>query len=117
MLSSNIKYIQNEGDFDHYVNSRKMPTIVKFTAEWCGPCQRIAPTFSALATRFHHKINFLEVDVDACEDIAERHNVKSMPTFVALNRGLELDRVSGANKDVLETLVTNIALGNYDNDD
>ena len=42
--------------------------VVDYFATWCGPCVRIAPTFSQLAAKFKESV-FLKVDVDKCKVI------------------------------------------------
>ena len=37
--------------------------IVKFKAEWCGPCKKVAPHIKSLTEQFKN-INYVEVDVD-----------------------------------------------------
>jgi thioredoxin 1 len=53
--------------------------VVDFHATWCGPCKTIAPVFHALAEKETKpgKIQFLKVDVDACQDIARKHGVSA----------------------------------------
>jgi thioredoxin 1 len=53
--------------------------IVDFYADWCGPCKTIAPVFHSLAEKETKpgKIQFLKVDVDACQDIARKHGVSA----------------------------------------
>lgn len=46
----------------------------------CGPCQRIAPQFERLPTKYPRAI-FLQVDVDKCQDTAAAQGVSAMPTF------------------------------------
>lgn len=47
----------------------------------CGPCQRIAPHFELLPSKYPKAI-FLKVDVDKCQDTAAGQGVSAMPTFI-----------------------------------
>lgn len=77
-------------------------TVVDFYADWCGPCKRIAPYIEELSNDDSFvDITFLKVDVDNAEDIIEKYNIQSMPTFLFLKNGKEVYRFSGANKDKL----------------
>ncbi|KAG0133100.1 thioredoxin-like protein [Tuber indicum] len=83
--------------------SKNTIVIIDFTATWCGPCRAISPIFEALATK-HSKtpsLAFAKCDVDACSDIARAHSVRAMPTFVVLQRGSEVDRITGADRGAL----------------
>ena len=44
--------------------------VVKFSAEWCGPCKQIEPIYYAIAKNAI-SVKFLVVDVDECEAIAK----------------------------------------------
>jgi thiol-disulfide isomerase/thioredoxin/NAD-dependent dihydropyrimidine dehydrogenase PreA subunit len=57
-----------------------IPLIVDFTAEWCGPCQKIKPFFAELAAA-HPEALFVKVDVDELEQVSEEASVRAMPTF------------------------------------
>ena len=54
-------------------------SIIDFYADWCGPCKTIAPVFNALAEKESKpgKLQFLKVDVDACQDVARKYNVSA----------------------------------------
>lgn len=55
--------------------------ILVFTATWCGPCRENKPEIDKLKTAgYPIKI----VDVDRNRDLVEKHQIKSLPTFVVL---------------------------------
>lgn len=70
----------------------------------CGPCQRIAPVFQQLSTKFPNAV-FLKVDVDKCAETAASQNVSSMPTFIFYRNRTKIDRCEGANATVLEAKI------------
>lgn len=75
--------------------------VIDFTAKWCGPCQRMDPVIHDCATKYTD-VQFMKIDVDKLEDVAKQFGVNSMPTFVFLKNGKEIDRIVGANTDELE---------------
>jgi thioredoxin 1 len=94
----------------HLENANDISTgksVLKFSAEWCGPCKNIAPYYHTLAEEFK-SISFYEIDVDRSEDITDTFKVTSMPTFVTLQKGKEVERVQGADKNKLRKLVENL---------
>jgi thioredoxin-like negative regulator of GroEL len=77
----------------------KMPLLLKFSASWCGPCQRMkAETFTDAAVVARVNACFVPVDVDADKhpELAEALEVEALPTVVILTHDLKvLDRVEG----------------------
>jgi len=78
--------------------------VVDFTAQWCGPCQRIAPFFEELASRYPRAV-FLKVDVDQCPETAAGNGVTAMPTFIFFRNRTKIDRMQGGNPQELEQKV------------
>ena len=93
-------------------NASQVPStgvvVIDFFATWCGPCQRIAPSFVELAAKMP-KVTFLKVDVDDAQDLAEQFNVRVLPTFVILRNGATVARIEGA--DLARVLATLEGLG------
>lgn len=82
-----------------------MKEVLYFTASWCGPCQKIKPVFYELEETFKD-ISFSMIDVDLNSDLAQKHKVEAMPTFVFLhNRNEAMQRVVGASTDKLKKAV------------
>ena len=78
--------------------------IIDFTARWCYPCQRIAPLFEQLKEE-NKEIQFHKVDVDEDTETTKHFEIESMPTFVAVMDGKEIERFSGASEQKLKDLV------------
>lgn len=73
-----------------------MIQIIDFYADWCGPCQMMKPVFHELEKEYEGKIEFKQIDVEADNATAAKFGVMSIPTFVILKDGKELDRRMGA---------------------
>lgn len=78
-------------------SGRKL-VVVDFYADWCGPCQQIAPFFQQLARRFGGRATFLKVDVDESQDIASFCSVSAMPTFRMYLSGKLVSEFSGGDQ-------------------
>ena len=76
--------------------------VVKFTAEWCGPCKRIHNALMAACSAT--EVPLVEVDVDSDSTLPARFSVNAMPTLVFLFKGVEVAelRVVGANMQQIE---------------
>lgn len=69
--------------------------VVKFTADWCGPCRVFAPTVEA-AARQHPDIAFVEVNIDQEPALAAQWRVRSIPFLLGLRDGKPAFQVLGA---------------------
>ena len=58
------------------------PSIVDFTATWCGPCKKLAPILEELAKEYKGKVNIYKVDVDKCKDLAQAFRISSIPAML-----------------------------------
>jgi len=67
--------------------------LLEFTAEWCGPCRVMAPTIERLVSAGYP---VRQIDVDRDARTAARFRVDSVPCFVMLVDGHEVERVTGA---------------------
>ncbi|KAG6407866.1 hypothetical protein SASPL_130866 [Salvia splendens] len=74
--------------------------VVDFIAAWCGPCQYIQPAVNEFAETYTD-VDFIKIDVDELDDVAQEFGVQTMPTFVLMKRGKEVDKVVGAKKEDL----------------
>jgi len=73
------------------------PGIIKFYAEWCQPCKMMNPVWEKLIEQYGASINFSEIDTEDTKfaDIVEAFDVRSVPTFVFINRQGEWEKYTG----------------------
>ena len=98
-----MRAISDTGEFDGLVRSSPA-ALVDFFATWCGPCVRIAPVLDALAKE-HPQVEFVKVDVDEAQDIAQAQGIRAMPTFGLFKGGAEVGMVRGADEAALRDLL------------
>ena len=78
--------------------------VADFTAVWCGPCQKIAPVYEALAAE-NPSVHFVKIDVDELGELAAQLGVTSMPTFLFYRNGEQIDAMKGADEGLLRAKV------------
>ncbi len=96
-----LEYNVEEVSFDDLVvaRSHETPVLVDISAEWCAPCQVLAPLLHKLVAAYDGKFLLALVDADENMKIAGRHKVRGFPTVVAYSHGKEIDRFHSAHPE------------------
>ena len=81
-----------------------MKTIKYFSAAWCGPCKAFKPVMNEIKNEGYH-VEF--IDIDMLSDLANKYNVRSVPTTIIEEDGMEVSRFVGAipKQQVLDKLL------------
>ena len=82
--------------FATVVEASSTPVIVDFWADWCGPCKMIAPTLEKISQEYSGKLLVAKVDIDANPDLAQKFNVRSIPTLLLMKDGAPIEMMVGA---------------------
>lgn len=91
LLSATIVETRNRTMFNALTKNNLV--VVKFSAQWCGPCRAIRPAYERLSNiSDYKKITFLEVDIDGLEALSDSYNIKSIPAFIFLNNGEQMGK-------------------------
>ena len=72
-----------------------MKQVYYFTADWCGPCKKVRPIVEELS-RDQSEVKFQIIDVDSEGELARKFEVRSIPTFILIENGQEVNRFTGA---------------------
>lgn len=74
--------------------------LVRFTAEWCGPCKQLAPLIDkAVAEVGAGRTTQVVIDIDQERLIAEQFRIQSVPTVYAFVGGQPVDGFVGAKSE------------------
>ena len=75
-----LKKVWNlENNPNTFIYKGKLPAVIDFYADWCGPCRRVAPIMEKLAEEYDGKLLVYKVNVDQEKDLATAFQVKSIP--------------------------------------
>lgn len=94
-MSNNIVQL-NDDTFDSFVAKTKLPILVDFYADWCGPCRIMAPVLDEIAEEMHGKLLVAKINVDEANLVANRYRVQGIPFFLILKDGNVMESKTGA---------------------
>lgn len=98
---------------DHWFQSAVVEqpglVVVKFGAEWCGPCRMLDPELTRLAGSLGGRGSVVRINVDQHRDLARHYGVSSIPRLLVFDHGQVVgDRVGYANHQQLYAWVNSL---------
>lgn len=103
-----MKKVNNVNEFNEVINSDNL-TVVKFSADWCGPCRTLAGIMDDV-TPDYENVNFIEIDVegDGMDEIVSNYSIRNIPVLAFIKNGKLLNKNVGlVDKVKITELINN----------
>lgn len=85
----------SDATFKTDVLAEKLPVLVDFWAQWCGPCRMLAPVLDKLSDKFAGRLKIVKLDTDANPETAQAYQISGVPSCVLFKDGAEVTRFVG----------------------
>lgn len=97
-----------KGNFNQIINA-ELPVLVDFYADWCGPCKMQAPVLKEAAGELKGKAKIIKIDVDKNQEIANKYQIRGVPTLILFKKGQPVWRQSGVigKQQILNVVLQN----------
>ena len=93
-------------NFENEVMHSEKPILIDFYADWCGPCQMLAPVVHEIAKENAGVIKVGKINVDEQMELARKFRVFSIPTLVLFKEGKAVSSLVGfPGKEEIEEML------------
>ena len=101
----NITELNNE-NFEKEVLQSQKTVLIDFWASWCGPCRMMSPVVDNIAETMSEQVKVCKVNIDENQELAEKYQDMTIPTFLIIKNGKESARTIGVQpkEDILKLI-------------
>ena len=94
-LVDDHKNIMTLTDKNFQNQTKNKIVLVDFWAGWCVPCRMMAPVLNDVASELTGNYYVGKVNIEQYQSLAQRFQVRNIPTLVLLKNGVEINRFVG----------------------
>ncbi len=82
--------------FQSKVIDQPMPVVVKFGADWCGPCRSMDKVLTRYSGQSGGSVRVVRVNIDERPDLASHYNVRGIPKTILFKHGKPVSSITGS---------------------
>ena len=86
MTAPNL-FAVTDASFQEQVLNSAEPVLLKFEAEWCGPCKAMKPMINEIAAEYSGRLKIATLDIDQNNQTPYRFGVRGVPTVILFKGG------------------------------
>lgn len=92
-FKSKVFDFEKEKDWNY---KGKLPAIIDFYADWCGPCKMVAPVLEELSKEYAGKIEIYKINTDKEPELSAAFGIRSIPSILFIPLGKKPQMAAGA---------------------
>jgi len=98
-----------DANFEEEVLKSKLPVLVDFWADWCGPCKLLGPIVDEFAKTHGDRVKVVKLNIEENPKIPSGFGIRGIPTMMLFKNGELMDtKVGVVQKPALEQWVESL---------
>jgi len=99
----------SDATFEEQVLNSKIPVLVDYWAEWCGPCKMIAPILDEISDEYTGKLTVAKINIDENQSTPQKYAVRGIPTLMIFKNGeIAGTKVGAMSKSQLSAFIDSV---------
>ncbi len=104
-MSEHITHL-SDASFEHDVLQSQIPVLVDYWAEWCGPCEMIAPILDEISKEYAGRLKVTKLNIDDNQQTPPKYGIRGIPTLMLFKNGnVEATKVGALSKSQLTAFI------------